>query len=69
MSETCRRCGDLKREYGWACNDLRDAARKLVKSGGDEKFAEQVRDAKFRKAEVGQALNRHADEHDEGEVA
>lgn len=66
---TCRRCGDLKRQYGWACDDLRNAARKLVSSGGDEKFAERVRDAKFRKAEIATALNAHAAEHSEGEVA
>lgn len=69
MSETtCRTCGDLKRQYGWACQDLRNAARKLVRSGGDEKFAEQVRDAKFRKAEVAKELNAHADTHETTEA-
>jgi hypothetical protein len=57
----------MRRVYGWACNDLRDAAKKLVRSGGAEKYAEAVRDAKFAKAQAASFLNTHIREnHDEG---
>ena len=63
----CRRCGDLKREYGWACNDLRDAARKLVNSRGATRVQERVDQAKARKREAGAMLSEHQEQdHERG---
>lgn len=60
----CKRCTDLKRAWGWAKEDVRDAARKMSRRPSIE-GAERIKERKAALTEASRVLNAHTAEHED----